>query len=116
MRRGEIWLVDFEPAVGSEPNKRRPAIIISNDGASARAERLGRGLLTVVPTTSNTRRIFDFQVLLQAHDTGLDVDSKAQAEQVRGLDVSRFDRRLGRVSLTDMKRLEKALLVHLAIV
>ena len=54
MRRGQIRLVDFDPAQGSEANKRRPAVIVSNDGANTTAERLGRGVVTVVPVTSNT--------------------------------------------------------------
>jgi mRNA interferase MazF len=83
MRRGDIHLVDFEPARGSEVDKRRPAIIVSNDGSNANVVRLGRGLLTVVPLTSNVARVYKFNVLLPATRTGLDHDSKAQAEQVR---------------------------------
>ncbi|PRC55794.1 mRNA interferase MazF9, partial [Mycobacterium sp. ITM-2017-0098] len=53
MRRGEIWQVDLEPARGGEANKTRPAVIVSNDRANATASRLGRGVITVVPVTSN---------------------------------------------------------------
>jgi len=83
MLRGEIRLVDLEPTRGSEADKRRPAVIVSNDRANATATLLGRGVVTVVPVTSGTGRIFPFQTLLPAEDTGLRVDSKAQAEQVR---------------------------------
>src|ERR1700677_2995097 len=83
MRRGEIRLVDLDPVRGSEANKRRPAVIVSNDGANSTAARLGRGVVTVVPVTSSTDRVYPFQVLLPASGTGLDRDSKAQAEQVR---------------------------------
>ena len=48
MRRGEIRLIDFDPSKGAEASKRRPAVIVSNDGANAVAERLGRGIVTVV--------------------------------------------------------------------
>ena len=51
MLRGEIRLVDFDPSVGSEANKRRPALIVSNDHANAAAARLGRGVVTVIPLT-----------------------------------------------------------------
>ena len=76
MRRGEIRLVDLEHVRGAEANKRRPAVIVSNDGANSTAQRLGRGLITVVPVTSNTARVYPFQTLLRASDTGLDRDSK----------------------------------------
>ena len=83
MQRGEIRFVDLDPVRGSEADKRRPAVIVSNDGANATAARLGRGVLTVVPVTSNISRLHPIQVLLPAAGTGLKRDSKAQAEQVR---------------------------------
>src|SRR4051794_24359186 len=89
MRRGEICLIDLEPTRGNEANKRRPAVIVSNDRANASAERLGRGVLTVVPVTSSIARVFPFQTLLPADATGLRVASKAQAEQVRSVSVER---------------------------
>jgi mRNA interferase MazF len=97
MRRGDICVIDLDPARGTETNKSRPAVIVSNDGANSTATRLGRGVLTVVPVTSNVARIYPFQVLLPAESTGLAVDSKAQAEQVRSVDVVRVQRRVGSV-------------------
>jgi mRNA interferase MazF len=115
MRRGEIRLVDLNPVVGSEANKTRPAIIVSNDGANTAASRLGRGVLTIVPVTTNTDTIHPFQVLLEASDTGLADDCKAQAEQVRSVDVQRIGRRVGSVPATTMGNLDEALRVHLAL-
>ena len=60
MRRGEIWLTDLEPVQGTEANKRRPAVIVSNDRANTRAAQLGRGVVTIVPVTSNVTRVFPF--------------------------------------------------------
>ena len=97
MLRGEVWQVDLAPARGSEANKQRPAVIVSNDAANATATRLGRGVITVVPVTSNIMRIYPFQVLLPAHQTGLPQDSKAQAEQVRSVSVERIGGLLGRL-------------------
>ena len=97
MRRGEVRFVDFEPVRGTEANKTRPAVIVSNDGANATADRLGRGVVTVLPLTSNTERVYAFQVLLRAEDTGLPRDSKVQAEQVRSIAVERIGRRVGAV-------------------
>jgi len=58
MRRGEIRLVNLDPIRGAEANKPRPAVIVSNDGANSTAQRLGRGVVTVVPATSNTERVY----------------------------------------------------------
>lgn len=74
MRRGEVRIVDLDPSRGSEASKRRPAVIVSNDGANATATRLGRGVITIVPITSNIQQVYPFQVLLQAATTGLQQD------------------------------------------
>lgn len=113
MRRGEIWLVDLEPVQGAESNKRRPAVIVSTDRANARAAQLGRGVVTVVPVTSNVSRVLPFQVLLPADDTGLRVDSKAQAEQVRSVDLARLSVRIGRTPPGLISALNEALRLHL---
>jgi mRNA interferase MazF len=115
MRRGEIRLVDFEPVRGSEADKRRPAVIVSNDGANGALERLGRGVVTVVPVTSNIARVFPFQVLLPAEHCGLEADSKAQAEEVRSVDVSRVGRRVGLVVGESLDALDDALRLHLSL-
>jgi mRNA interferase MazF len=115
MRRGDIHLVDLDPTQGSEANKRRPAVIVSNDAANATATRLGRGVITVVPVTSNVERIFPFQVLLAAVDTGLDRDSKAQAEQIRSVAVERIGARLGVVPNRILLDIDEALRLHLGL-
>jgi mRNA interferase MazF len=113
MRRGEIRLADLDPARGSEADKRRPAVIVSNDKANASAARLGRGVVTVVPVTSNVARVFPFQTLLPAVETGLRVESKAQAEQVRSIAVERLGALIGRVPARLMTNLDDALRLHL---
>ncbi len=115
MLRGDIHLVDLDPVRGSEANRRRPAVIVSNNAANSTAQRLGRGVITVVPVTSNVRRIFPFQVLLPAADTGLDRDSKAQAEQIRSIAVERVGDRLGVVSNAIMQDVDQALRLHLGL-
>lgn len=57
MLRGEIRWTDHDPARASEANKRRPAVVVSNDRANAVTVRLGRGVVTVVPVTTNTGRV-----------------------------------------------------------
>lgn len=115
MRRGEIRWVDLDPVRGAESNKRRPAVVVSNDGANTTASRLGRGVVTVVPVTSNTSRVYPFQVMLPAGDGGLDRDSKAQAEQVRSVAVERVGAKVGQLSAPQVAVLDEALRLHLAL-
>lgn len=115
MRRGEIRWIDLDPARGAEASKRRPGVIVSNDGANTTASRLGRGVVTIVPVTSNIERVYPFQVLLAAQATGLDMDSKAQAEQVRSVAVERIGERVGALTTTDLAALDEALRIHLAL-
>lgn len=113
MLRGEIRLTDLDPTRGNEADKRRPAVVVSNDRANTVAHRLGRGVVTVVPVTSNVDRVFAFQVLLPAEETGLHVDSKAQAEQVRSVAIERLGPVVGRVPMHLLPRLDDALRLHL---
>ena len=113
MLRGEIRLTDLDPVRGSEADTRRPSVIVSNDRANATAARLGRGVVTVVPLTSSTSRVYPFQTLLPAADTGLRLDSKAQAEQVRSVSVDRLGPLLARVPAALMAELDDALRLHL---
>lgn len=115
MRRGEIRLVDLDPIRGAEANKRRLAVLVSNDGANTTAARMGHGVVTVVPVTSNTARVYPFQVLLRAADTGLERDSKAQGEQIRAVAIERLGGRIGVVPPAVMADLDDALRLHLAL-
>ncbi|MGQ0838913.1 type II toxin-antitoxin system PemK/MazF family toxin [Actinokineospora sp.] len=115
MRRGDVHLVDLDPALGSEADKVRPAVIVSNDAANQVAARTGRGVVTVVPVTSNTDRVYPFQVLLPKAACGLVSDSKAQAEQVRSVATARLRRRVGRLPPAVLTRLDDALRTHLGL-
>jgi mRNA interferase MazF len=115
MRRGEIHMVDLEPVRGAEADKRRPCVVVSNDGANRVAERLGRGVVTVVPLTTNTQRIYPFQVFLSAPDSGLPQDSKAQAEQVRSISVERVGEAVGIVAAPQLSLLDEAMRLHLGL-
>jgi mRNA interferase MazF len=113
MRRCDIVWVDLGPVRGSEANKVRPAIVVSNDGANRRAAQLGRGVITVVPVTTNTDRVLPFQVLLPAKRCGLRRTSKAQAEQIRSVAVDRVGDVVGRVPGDLMVKLDDAIRLHL---
>jgi len=113
MKRGEIRYVDLDPVRGSEANKRRPAVVVSNEHANQAAVGLGRGVITVVPLTSNTTRVLSFQVLLHARETGLPRDSKAQPEQIRAVSVHRIGEVAGWVPPKLMREIDAAIRVHL---
>lgn len=115
MLRSEVRMVTLGPTRGSEADKRRPAVIVSNDGANATSARLGRGIVTVVPLTSNIRHVYPFQVLLDATACGLPTTSKAHAEQVRSVDVTRIGAVIGRVPDRLMSSINDALRLHLAL-
>ncbi|GAA1396172.1 type II toxin-antitoxin system PemK/MazF family toxin [Catellatospora coxensis] len=113
MQRGDVYLVNLDPALGSETNKVRPAVLVGNTAANRTAERAGRGVVTLVPVTSNTDRVYPFQVLIPAGEAGLNRASKAQAEQVRSVDYTRLRQRLGSLRPETLSRLDAALRVHL---
>lgn len=113
MQRGDLYWVEFEPVRGSGAGKTRPAVIVSNDAANRSVQRAGRGVVTVVPITSNVTSVYPFQVLLSAGDGGLAVDSKAQAEQVRAVAIDRLGRRAGTLPSAALVKIDEALRLHL---
>jgi len=92
-------------------------VIVSADESNRVVERLGRGVVTVIPLTTNTSHIYLFQVYVPATDgNGLSADSKAQAEQIRSLDYSRFVKRLGVLTGELQYSVDEALKTHLGII
>ena len=115
MRRGEIRTVGLDPVIGAESARTRPAVIVSNDGANTIAALLGRGVVTVVPVTANTEVVHPFQVMLEAASTGLSLDSKAQAEQIRSVDVKHIGSLAGMVPFDLMAQIDNAMRLHLGL-
>lgn len=109
-----MW-VELDPARGSEANKKRPAVVVSNDGANRTAQSLGRGVVTVVPVTTNTARVYPFQILLPARSCGLRARSKAHAEQIRWVTVERIGRVIGRLPADLIAALDDAIRLHLGL-
>lgn len=104
MKRGEVWWVEFDPSVGSEIRKTRPAVIVSNDAANRNLLRV-----VVVPITSNTDRQYPGEALVTlAEKTG-----KAMADQIMAADKSRLKNKIYTLSKADMLAVENAILVHL---
>lgn len=110
IRRGDIFLTHFGPARAGEPDFKRPAVVITNNVANAKAD-----ALTVIPLTSNLSTVYDFQLLLPTERTGLKMDSKAQTELITCIAVSRVGKRLGQVPANLMQELDGKIRLHLAL-
>jgi mRNA interferase MazF len=107
-KRGEVYFVCLDPTVGSEINKTRPAIIISNDISNQLAE-----TVTVLPITSSVGKIYPFEVILLPSESGLLRKSKVKCNQIRTIDKKRLVKSLGKVSLQKIREVEDALRIHL---
>lgn len=115
IRRGQVVWVSLSPSVGSEQEKLRPAIVVSNDAANRSVTRHNRGVVTVVPLTSSRAVALPHQVSLSHVSTGLPSDSVAQIEQVRAVDISRIHDTTRQLPATDLSQITHALAVHLAL-
>ena len=110
IRRGDIYLVNLSPVRANEASDIRPAVVVTNNLANEEGT-----MLTVVPMTSNTQKIYPFQVLLPLERTELDMDSKAQIEQIRSISHSRLIKRLGFVPDDLMQQIGSRIRLHLAV-
>lgn len=116
MRRGDIVLVDLEPVRGAEAGKARPAVLVGNGASLGAAERHGRGVVSIVPITSNTAVRGRMHVPLRpTRLNGLRTASKAQTEQIRSVDITRVGRPVGRLGPTDLEMVDEALRYHLSL-
>ncbi|MEO7939370.1 MAG: type II toxin-antitoxin system PemK/MazF family toxin [Burkholderiaceae bacterium] len=104
MKRAEVWWVAFDPALGSEVRKTRPAVIVSNDAANRNLARV-----VVIPLTSNTERVYPGEALVTLNGT----TSKAMADQIMAADKARLEDRIGALSKADMLAVEDAVRVQL---
>ena len=104
MKRGEVWWVEFDPSVGSEIRKTRPAVIVSNDSANRNLARV-----IVVPITTNTSRQYPGEALISVAGK----PGKAMADQIVAADKARLKTLLGLLSKEDMLRVEDAIHVQL---
>ena len=106
MKRGEVWWVEFDPAVGSEIQKKRPAVIVSNNAANRNLTRV-----VVVPLTSNTGRQYPGEAVVTAGGQS----SKAMVDQIMAADKSRLKSLFGELSKSDMLAIDDAIKIHLAL-
>ena len=106
--KGEIYLADLNPTVGSEISKTRPVLIVSNDINNQYA-----ATVTILPITSTTDKIYPFEVFLPTGEGNLKNDSKAKANQIRTIDKLRLKKLFGKISEEKSKEIKKAILIHL---
>lgn len=104
MKRGEVWWVAFDPSIGSEIRKTRPAVIVSNDMGNQRSNRV-----QVVPVSSNTERVFPVEALVTIDGK----HSKAMADQLTTVDKQRLKSRIGELPPAELAALEKAIRIQL---
>ncbi|MBO3460225.1 type II toxin-antitoxin system PemK/MazF family toxin [Aetokthonos hydrillicola Thurmond2011] len=111
MKRGDIFYADLSPTVGSEIDKRRPVLIISNDANNRAAT-----TVTVLPLTSNVNRVYPFEVLLSPEDSGLPKPSKVQAQQIRTISKERIASEvIGSLNKELMVLVDAAVKLHLGL-
>lgn len=111
MKRGEIYYANLSPTVGSEINKKRPVLIVSNDANNRAAS-----TVTVLPITANSANVYPFEIKLTRADSGLPKDSKAQAQQIRTLSKERIPgQAIGKLNAAKMRLVEAALRMHLGL-
>jgi len=111
-RRGEVYLVNFDPTLGAEIRKTRPALILQNDIANRHSP-----ITTVAAITSQfDEPLYPTEVLIRAREGGLQTDSVALLNQIRSMDRQRLVRRLGRLSPATMERVDRALMISLGLV
>ena len=106
MNRGEVWWINFDPSIGGEIRKKRPAIVVSNNASNKHLNRL-----QVVPLTSNADRLYPSEAYVEI-DSKL---NKASADQLTTVSKLRMISQMGKITREDMWQVERAIRIQLAL-
>lgn len=111
-RRGEVYLVNFDPTVGAEIQKTRPALIVQNDVANRHSA------ITIVAVISSRfeEPLYPTEVLVRVNEGGLRTNSVVLLNQIRSIDIQRLARRLGSLRAATMVRVDQAIQISLGLV
>ena len=104
MQRGEVWWVDFDPSIGGEIQKRRPAVIVSNDTSNRFLNRV-----QVIPLTSKVDRLYPSEAYVNLQGQ----QRKAMADQLATVSKSRLSQKIGGLSPADLEQVERAIRIQL---
>ena len=112
LKRGDIYLVNFDPTIGAEIKKTRPALILQNDIANSYSP------ITIVAALSTQfkKPLYPTEVLIQAKESSLGKDSVVLLNQIRSVDGRRLVKRLGTLSTDTMLLVDQVLLISFGIV
>jgi mRNA interferase MazF len=104
MQRGEVWWVSFDPSVGGEIQKERPAAILSNDASNKHLNRV-----QVVPLSSQVDRLYPCEAIVTLNGKA----QKAMADQITTVSKLRLSNRAGRLSAADLAQIERVVKLQL---
>ncbi len=107
IKRGDVFLFNFDPTVGAEARKIRPAVVVSNDINNEHSP-----IISICPITSNVSRVYAFEVEIPEGEGGLRTRSKVMPNQTRAVDKLRLIKRLGGLPVGIMSRVDQALRIH----
>ena len=107
IKRGDLFLVNFDPTVGAEAKKTRPAVVVSNDINNAYSP-----IVSISPITSNVSKVYSFEVAIPRNTWGLRKLSKVMVNQTRAVDKARLIKSLGNLSDEIMLQVDTALKLH----
>ena len=111
LRRGEVYLVNFDPTIGAEIKKTRPALVIQNDIANRHSP------ITIVAavTSKFDERLYPTEVLIRPPEGGVSEDSVVLLNQIRSIDKARLIKRLGALKPTTMQKVDQALQISVGL-
>jgi mRNA interferase MazF len=110
MNRGDIFYAELDPTIGSETNKTRPVLIISNN-----ANNKAGNTVTILPITSNVTKVYPFEVFLPRTKSSLPMDSKIQCHQIRTISKLRINSKaVAKVDIEVLSEIKNAIKLHLA--